>query len=314
MTGLIDPKHIDYPATALPLASDEILVRRGATNVVVQKGDLLTGTSTNQITLNANAAPGVVAANDALLFMQKRAGKELIGIKNEYGETYFIEPLPIDRVIYKWLTGTGTTAAITYGVAWNVTATQSHPALATTNALTRLRRAVYTTGAAAGNQSGVRMGSSVHVRGNAANVGGFFFYSKWAVVTFQAAMQIISGLTASTGALSGEPSVLNNSVGACKDSADTNYQIFSRGAATTKINTGVAVAANDICELYMYCPPNAATIDVLFIVNGVTAFNGSLNTNLPGNTTYMGARFEVRTTVASAVAGALNTIYTESRE
>lgn len=314
MTGLVDPKHIDYPASVAPLATDEILVRRGSTHLVVQKGDLTVGNS-NQITLNNNTASGVVAADDAMLFMQKRAGKELIGIKNEHGEIYFIEPLPIDRVIYKWLTGTGSTAAINYGVTWTVSATQSHPTLSLSSALNRMRRAVFTTTATAGNQSGVRMGALVHIRGNAAGVGGFFFYSKFAIVLFNSTQQLFCGLMASTAVLGSDPSVINNTVGVSKDSIDVTYQIMARSStAVTKTNTAVAIAVNDVCELYMYCPPNATSIEVLFIVNGVTAFNGSLTTNLPVNSAYLGARFDVRTNAAVSVAGALNTLYTESRE
>ncbi len=250
------------------------------------------------------------------LYSRARAGRSILEIIGPSGIDTGLQPALFGNSISLWLPGTGTTAAINFGASWTVSATQAHPAIASTNLMSAMRRATYTTSTTSGNAAGIRSGVPITLRGNAAGMGGWFYFSRFGVVTLQSAMQIWNGLSASNALLAGEPSAQANTVCVGKDTGDTNWQlIFRDGSAATKVDLGVAVAANDILDFTMFAPPNGSNVTcrVVRVNDGTVLANNTVHTaNLPTSTSVLYAHAETRTNAAAACAIGLSRIYVET--
>jgi hypothetical protein len=273
--------------------------------------------------LDFPAAPSLPAAPSSGLryFARAQAGRMLPAVVGPSGLDTNLQPALFRNTVYMWMPNTGTTVSIAWGTPWiarnsGTSAAQATPTKATTNALTSMNRATFTTGTTATGTSGTQSTSTVAWRGNAAGLGGFFFFSRFAVETYRADLQLFVGLSIRNGNLAGDPSVQNNSCGVCKDAADTNWHYFTRsGSTTTKVSTGTAVAAGDIFDLMMFAPPNGSSITFRLVnaVTGTVILNDvAVTTNLPTTTSLMHAHASIRSTVGTTAALlALNRIYVE---
>lgn len=268
----------------------------------------------------ATSIPAAPAAGDLRWFARDRAGRILPHIIGPSGIDVALQPALFGNTTYMWLPGTGTTVAINWGTSWTARnagtgAAQAHPTKASTNALTSLSRATFGTGTTATGSSGIQSSASVAWRGNAANLGGFFFFARFGVETHEAAMRYMIGLSALNAALAGEPSVQNNTIALCKDSTDTNWQFVTRGTTTTKTPTTLAVSAGPILDLTIFAPPNGSNITVRLVnaVDGTVYMdNVVISANLPTNTTFLNAHAQCMSTVGTtAKLLALNRIYVE---
>lgn len=269
----------------------------------------------------ATGIPAAPASGDLRWFARSRAGRVLPHIIGPSGIDVALQPGLFGNSIYMWLPGTGTTVAINWATSWTArnsgTGTaQAHPTKVSTNALTSLNRATFGTGTTTTGSSGIQSTASVAWRGNAANLGGFFYFARFGVETHEAAMQYMVGLSALNAALTGEPSVQNNTLALCKDSTDSNWFFVSRdGTTTTKTATELAVATGTILDLTMFAPPNGSNVTVRLAnaVNGTVYMdNVVITANLPVNTTFLFAHAQCRSTVGTtAKLLALNRIYVE---
>ena len=167
------------------------------------------GSSTNVVCdfdsngINLPAKTGTVTApTDGLnLFNRKRANRNTLRMLGPAGVETAAQPAFFGSSIYMWLPGTGTTVAINFASNWTArnsgTGTaQAHPAKASTNAMTSLNRATFSTGTSATGSSGIQSGATVAWRGNAAGLGGFFYYSRFGIETYESALQVMVGLSA----------------------------------------------------------------------------------------------------------------------
>jgi len=267
------------------------------------------------------STPAAPAAGSLRYFAQAQAGRMLPAVIGPSGLDTNLQPALFRNSVYMWLPGTGTTVSVAWGTNWvarnsGTSAAQAHPAKASTNDLTGLSRATFSTGTTATGTSGIQSGATVAFRGNAAGLGGFFYFARFGVETYRADLQIQVGLDARNAALGGDPSAQNNSCGICKDAADTDWHFYTRsGSATTKTTTGVAIAAGTILDLMMFAPPNGSGI-TFRLVNAVTGAvlvdDVTVTTNLPVDTTFMFAHAAVRSTTGTTAALlALNRIYVE---
>jgi len=179
-----------------------------------------------------------------------------------------------------------------------------------------MARATFSSTAGANTASGIQSTMTVATRGNAAGIGGFFFFSRFGVETLSGTgQQLFVGLSSLNGVLAGEPSVNNNTIGIGKDSGDTTWQLMFRGTATTKVNTTISVTAGVVFDLYMFCKPNDTKVTIRLIRqnDGVVIIdNTEYSTNLPANTTFMYAHAHLRNTGTAINALALNRIYVET--
>lgn len=270
----------------------------------------------------AVATPATPSAGTMRTFARSRAGRVLPHYVGPSGLDSAVQPALFGNTSYMWLAGTGTTVAINWGTSWTARnagtgAAQAHPTKASTNAITSMNRATFGTGTTATGSSGIQSAASVAWRGNAAGLGGFFFFARFGVETHEAAMRYMIGLSALNAALAGDPSVQNNTIALVKDSADTNWFLATRdGTTTTKTATGLAVAAGTILDLTMFAPPNGGNVTVR-LVNATTGTvhldNVVITNNLPVNTTFLFAHAQCMSTVGTtAKLLALNRIYVET--
>ncbi len=228
-------------------------------------------------------------------------------------------------------TGTGSGAGL--GAAWTSGGTVSHPtpsstSPAVTNQMKRTRWANIVTTT---NQTlGIRYNAASERqfwRGNAAELGGFFFQARFIVELIPAStVRLFVGLagTNSTHATASD-TMLADSVGLWHDTTDplsgaNSLNLVTKDNTTTNkasIALTDAIAAGNGYDFYMFCAPNGTEIFYLLkdIVNNVE-YSGSTTTNLPRNTIFMqpqagmsnGTANITVTTVAFGLAG----LYVES--
>lgn len=270
----------------------------------------------------AIADPSAPSAGNGKIYFKNVAGRILPKWKGPSGlDTPMQASLAVNTVTM-WLPGTGTTAAIAFGVSWTTAATQAHPGIANTNFMTQMRRATYTTTTTAGNASGVRSSANLCWRGNAAGQGGFFFVARFGILTYTSTMQIWCGLSAVTGLLAGDPSAQNDTICMSKDTGETTWQVLTRDTtAASKTSTGRTTAAAgtaEIFDFYAFAAPNGSniTVRVVDITTGTVLLDNTVkSSNLPTATAMLTAHAECRNQAGgagSAVAMFLNKIYIET--
>lgn len=268
------------------------------------------------------STPAASAAGSISLFARKRAGRVLLNYIGPAGIDSAFQPALFGNQVYMWSPSNSTTVSIAFGTTWtarNTTGAQSTPTKATANFLTQMARALFSSTAAANTCAGIQSTQTVAVRGNAANIGGFYFFARFGVETLSGTgQQIIVGLTAGlNGVLAGEPSALLNSIALTKDSGETTWQLLTRdGSGTvTKYNTGETVTAGRVYDLHIFCKPNDTKVTIRLVRlndNTVIMDDVELSTTLPVATTFMYAHAHLRNTGTAINALALNRIYVET--
>ncbi len=257
------------------------------------------------------------------LYTKTRAGRRLPYFIGPSGVDSPFQPALFGNNVVMWLPGNGTTVSIAFGDTWTArnsgtSAAQSHPTRASTNMLTQMKRARFGTGTTATGSSGIQSTNLVAWRGNAAGIGGFYYFARFGVDTAESAMQVLIGLSALNAALTGEPSAQNNTCGLIADSTDANFQILTRdGATASKYDTGVSKTTTGVVyDFHMFCKPNDTKIEFSLInVNTGTVIVDSVSrtSNLPVNTTFMYAQCQIRSTVGTTAKNLdLNRIYVET--
>ena len=266
--------------------------------------------------------PPAPASGKLRWFAKSRGGRVLPHIIGPSGIDVALQPALFGNTVYMWLPGTGTTLAVNFGTSFvarnsGTGAAQAHPAKTSTNAITSLNRATFSTGTSATGSSGIQSSATVAWRGNAANLGGFFFFVRFGIETLGAGQQVLVGLSALNAALTGEPSAVNNTIAIGKDSGDTTWQLITRDTSTvTKINTNCTVTAGQILDFTAFAPPNGTYV-TFRLVDAVTGTvyvdNVSVSTNLPSNTVFMYMHAQTRSTSGTtAKLLALNRMYLET--
>jgi hypothetical protein len=215
----------------------------------------------------------------------------------------------------------GINAAV-YAVGFGATATGTVTTVteSSTNIYTQTRKAetlvtVAATTAVAGQRANT---NNMTVGGPVANVGGFYLESIGGPATGLATTtsRFFMGVSVATAAPTDvEPSSIANIIGLGYDAADANFQLMYRGAAAvTKVELGASfpVPTADRTELYklqLFSPPGT-TQSVIFQITRLSTgavASGTLTTNLPTNTTYLGYRIWSSVGGTSSVTGvALN--------
>ena len=208
----------------------------------------------HRLVLPQLTADPAAPSSGGLLYNRKKANLDTPYYRGATGLPLSLMAMCISHRELRWLPGTGTTASINFGINWTVDATQAHPAIASTNRMTRQRRATYTTTTTAGNASGVRTAAAV-----ASREAGFFFHARFGILTYTSTMQVWCGLSALSTLLAGEPSAQNDSAVMSKDSGETVWQVLTRDTVSaSKTSTGRNTAAAgdaEIFDVFIYCAP-----------------------------------------------------------
>jgi len=284
----------------------------GATNVKIVSGNL---------TLMDAAFPSAPAAGHTTMFMDSMASRHLVGAIGADGTHLDFQPALFNSTTYMWLAGTGTTLAINWGTSFTARnngtgAAQAHPTKTSSNAIASMNRATFSTGTTATGASGIQSSATNAWRGNASGLGGFFFFSRFALEATSGTYRLFVGLSENNATLNVQPSTMNNTFGIGLDSGDTNFQFMIRNTVTTtRIDTTVAANTTTVYDFYMYTPPNNGVV-YFELRNAVT--NAVLKTsqesaNLPVNTVFMYMQAQMQSvTGTTPKLLALNRIYCES--
>lgn len=262
-------------------------------------------------------------ASSLLLYSRALAGRSVPRFIGPSGLDSALQPAMFANNVTMWCPGTGTTASIAFGVSWTIATTQDHPTIATTNFMTSIKRATYTTTTTANNASGIRSSAPIAWIGNAAGLGGFFFAARFGILTYTSTMQAWCSLSALSTALAAQPSATVNTFYMGKDSGETTwyYGVVNSGGTpnrTDTTRTTAAAGSAEVFDLYIYIKPNGseATFRITDITTGtVLVDNVTISSGLPANTALLYAHCECRNTAGGAssnVAIFLNKIYIES--
>ena len=277
--------------------------------------------------IDSNSVPSTPASGSITIFAEDYAGRVLPSAIGPSGVDYTIQSALYGNTTYMWLPGTGVTLAIAWGTSWNSrnvgTGAQSYPVKGATNSMTSLNRMNFSTGTTIASASGVQSTNTVAWMGNAAGLGGFLFFARFGLESLGtgatgSSYRAMVGLAANAVALAAEPSSLINSVMVGKDQLDVNWFVMTRNGTTgfNKINTGIAITAAQILDVYIHSAPNSQSVKV-YIRNGDTGADlyvspTPITTNLPVNTVFLYAQTLIQSLlIAQPKIISLNTMYVE---
>lgn len=281
-----------------------------------------------------SSEPAAPASGNLKFYSKNVGGRMMPKVVGPSGIDTALQPfLGTNRVVmFQPQTGTtGTGGAL--GPPWTAGGTVSHPTPATTApALSnQMKRTRYANVVTTTNQTlGVRFNAAseqMFWRGNAAGLGGFFFYTRFIVELWPAAtVRLFAGLasTASTSVVSSD-TVINNTIGLWHDTTDPAtgagaFNFVTRDATTTtkqQITLSNAIAAGNSYDFTMFCPPNGSTVTwrLVDLVNNVT-YTNSTSTTLPASTAFMQPQVQMSNgtanTVVTTTAIGIVSIYVES--
>lgn len=206
----------------------------------------------------------------------------------------------------------GTSAPTIWGGTLTTAATMSmQQTIASSNPWQATQRKRFATSTTAGNASGMRTAYVQWFLGNAAGYGGFFYRAQLGQNINLNGGQTFVGLTASTGALAGDPSALVNILGMGYDAADANTGnwFFMRNDGTgtaTKVDLGSSCVRNTThgYDLIMFAAPNSTTVNVRVtnIHDGSVCLDTSYSSDVPAVNTGLAFKAEVRNGAQAAAA------------
>lgn len=283
---------------------------------------------TDGLTIPANTGqPTTPSADNMTLFCQEIANRTLPAIVTPTGDFSLLQVyLGRNRVSFWNPPGNATTAPGVFGFgAFTVVSgggsTFTARNIATTNALTRIKRVAVVSTGTSGTLGSLRDTTAQYTVGDGFGLGGFLYTARFATsdgATVSGARAFV-GLTSATNAPTNvEPSTLTNAVGIAQLSTDATqwYIVYGGSAAQTAIALGTGLGAptltNTAFELSLFSPTDVlSTIhyEVRNISSGVkvtgTLGPGSLGVTTPATTTLLAPRFW-RTNNATALAVGLD--------
>ncbi len=268
------------------------------------------------------ATPAAPGSGVLRLFTRSQAGRQLLAMVGPSGIDTNLQPALFRNSIYMWLPGTGTTLGINFGTSFTARnigtgAAQAHPTKASTNAMTSLNRATFGTGTTATGASGIQSSATVAWRGNAAGLGGFFFFARFGVETLASDMRVAVGLSANNAAMAADGSTWANSILLVKDTADSAWHIATRNGSTlTKTATGCTVTQGRVLDLLLFAPPNGSSVHARLVdpVTGTVYVDDlEITATLPVSTTFLFMQAHCQSvTGTTAKLLALNRMYCET--
>lgn len=261
------------------------------------------------IDLIATKEPAAPTLDHLSFYAQSRAGRLLPHWVENNGLESAIQPALFGNNVVMWTPNNGTTVSIAFGASFVNRNTggggsgQTTPVLANANAVTQMKRAAFNTGTSSTGSAGVQTTAVVTWRGNQAGLGGFFFFARFALEAYVPSERLIIGLSELSGSLSVQPSTLPNTIALVKDSDDATLQIVcSNDTVSTKTDTGITPAVDQILDLILYCKPNDVKVYVRIVdpITGIVYMdNVELSNTLPNQATFMNIQAQIQSTLGS---------------
>lgn len=286
-----------------PSAADTVLQTNGAgtanewAKIADANVDAAAAIATSKLALSPAAgnvggdayasATGVVSYSKGTKHGQQRRWSALNGLwEADSGD---------NRGIMTWRPADGATPGTASGMAFTSTALAvSSPALASTSLQTNYRATQFRSDVAANAVGGWLTGHTVAWRGNAAGLGGFYFWARFSMATATAATRCFIGLTSlATNICAANPGVAADTIGVGYDDNDAVWQVFhADGGIAIQVPLSETLNATNVYELRMYASPNGSGIHVqlLNLTAGTTLVDADYTTNIPTNTVFMYAQ------------------------
>lgn len=273
----------------------------GAANLEIESGNLA---------LIETADPTAVATK-AIIYSKNIGGRTLpkwmppSGVDTPFQSGIFFNQVSLISA------GGATTVGVLGCTVTNV-GTISNPTIASTNVKTQTRRFTNTSAATAAALASTRIANLECWRGNAAGMGGFFVVCRFGLTTLQAGLRAFFGLssTATTAPTNVDPTTTTTDakIGMAINTNSGNWNLIhnTAAAAPTVISLGSNFPVNttDILEMVLFAKPNdtAITYRIKNLQTG-NEVSGTLSTNLPANTAFLGRlMWATNNATAAAVA------------
>ena len=263
-----------------------------------------------------SATPTTPAAGTMVEYARAIASRPFLAQLNSSGVVNALQPALFANHIVRYMPNTAAIVGLNLGIGWVAGGTISHPTPATTapaivNQMyrTRFANVVTTTNQTLGITA-MATGSPSFWLGNAAGLGGFFFYARFIVELWPAAtVRLFVGLSDQSTAVSASDTYAGNLCGLSHITTDaaTVLKFVTRNgttATTTNITLTGALAAGQAFDFYMYAPPNATTLYYRLddINAGTTLTDTSTTTTLPTNTAFLGPQLTMSNGTANITA------------
>lgn len=197
-----------------------------------------------------------------------------------------------------------------FGTTFTNTGTAANPTPASTNMLTSVRRATFSSGTTAGTVASHRQSVLQVWRGNAAGRGGFFYTIRFGTSALVAGNRAFVGLSDVVSAptnVDPTTSTTPGKIGVAVNANTGNWKLVNNvtGTAPAVLDLGSTMPLNttDLYELVLYSPPNGSSIG--YRLKNITTNNqvtGSLTTNIPTNTTFLAPQFWITNNATAAAA------------
>jgi hypothetical protein len=265
---------------------------------------------TGGITIPYNStAPTSPAVDNVTVFCTEIANRAMPAFVGPSGLDSALQPLLARNKVAFWNPpGNATTAPGVFGmgaltVVSNAGTTLVNRTVATTNILTRMKRAAVLSENNAGTLGSLRNPQAQYTTGTGTGLGGFHFIARFATSdasTVTGARAFIGMSSATAAATNVQPSTLVNSIGVAQLSTDATqwYIVYGGSAAQTPIALGTSLGAptlnNTAFELSLFSAPSANGVvhyEVLNIGSGVkvigTLTPGTVGVQTPASTTLL---------------------------
>jgi hypothetical protein len=277
------------------------------------------------VALSTTTDPTTPPAGELNIYAKEIAGRVMPKWVGPAGvDTPFQAGLGFNRTALMMPAGgaTATTFIGGYGSTFtNVVTTAANPTPATTNLLTSTRRATFSTNATANTITSHRQSTLQVTRGNASNIGGFFYTIRFGTSATAAGNRVFVGLSDSVAAPTNIDPLVTGTIGRVGMAANLNTGNWSfvqnaAGTGVTAFNLGAnfPIDNTSLYELILYAKPNDTVINyrVTNLSTGAQISSTTNPTNLPSNTTYLAPQFWMVNVAASIVTFDFGGWYLES--
>lgn len=262
----------------------------------------------------ATVAVMTAADTDTIkLFARKRAGGMQFKWITPSGVDERVQPFFSENGSSLYFPVNSTTVGLNLGLSWTTGGTVSHPT--PTNTSPQLYNAVYRTRWAnvvtTTNQFlGIRYGTARYWRGSSAGLGGFKFHARFSVGLWPAAtVRLFVGLTSVTSGMVITDTLAGDFCGLWHDTtmAASVLNFVTRDNTTTTsaaITLGSNLAAGQIYDFWMWCPPGGSVIGYALqdILTGAILVDTTTASTLPRNTIFMGPELAMSNGTANITA------------
>jgi hypothetical protein len=339
-TGNVQYRNVDGSFTAnagftwsIPSAG---LVLTGASST--QTTDLLSVASSSGrtmfgvngmgiIRLASTTEPATPASGEINVYAREIAGRMIPKWSPPSGvDTYFQPALFGSNIVIFTPQSAAVGTGSTFGVTWQSNGTVTHPT-PTAGIVNQMHRTRYANVVTTQNQV---LGPKVNTadgnsfwRGNAAGLGGFFYYARFSIELWPAnTVRLFVGLSSSITGVVASDTVTGDVIGLWHDTTDgaNVLSLVTRDNVTTTKTaiTGATLAAGQAFDFYMFASPNDTKIyyRIESVNTGAVIQEGTVTTTIPRNTIFMGPQVQMSNgtanTTANTVGIGVARVYIES--